>query len=49
MSFLYKRLAKLAEIAAKKEKEKNYDFSGVSSEQLNHMRTISAEQQKTNK
>ena len=43
MSFLYKRLAKLGEIAAKKDIEQKYDFSELSLEELNYIRTIPTE------
>ena len=49
MSFLYKRLAKLAEIAAKKDIEQKYDSSELKLEELNCIRTIPTEKQKTNK
>jgi hypothetical protein len=40
MSFLYKRLTKLGEIAAKKYIEQKYDSLELTLEELNYMRTI---------
>jgi hypothetical protein len=45
MSFLYKRLAKLAEIATKKDLEQKYDFLKLTSEELNYIRTIPKNQE----
>lgn len=54
MSFLYKRLVKLGEIAAKKGMEEKYNFpelslSKLSLEELNYIRTIPTEKRKTDK
>lgn len=44
MSFLYKRLAKLGEIAVKKDIEQKNDSSELTLEELNYIRTIPTEQ-----
>jgi hypothetical protein len=48
MSFLFKRLAKLGEIAAKKDIEQKYNIPQLSSEELNYVRTIPTDQCTTN-
>jgi hypothetical protein len=43
MSFLYKRLTKLEEIAVKKYIEQKYDSLELTLEELNYIRTIPTE------